>query len=92
MRKRYFIRPLDGGMMSDYANLHAPPGSIVYPAKNIRIEQHSSFKRWGYAEDSGSRELVRGLVSRLRAKVEPDPRQPRFIRTVPGVGYAFEAG
>jgi DNA-binding response OmpR family regulator len=47
---------------------------------------------WGYADDAGSRELVRGLVSRLRAKVEPDPRQPRFIRTIPGVGYAFEAG
>jgi DNA-binding response OmpR family regulator len=46
---------------------------------------------WGYAEDAGSRELVRGLVSRLRAKVELDPRQPRFIRTVPGVGYSFAA-
>ncbi|HUW08910.1 MAG TPA: response regulator transcription factor [Anaerolineae bacterium] len=46
---------------------------------------------WGYADDAGSRELVRGLVSRLRGKVEPDPRQPRYIRTVPGVGYVFEA-
>jgi DNA-binding response OmpR family regulator len=47
---------------------------------------------WGYAEDAGSRELVRGLVSRLRAKIESDPRQPRFVRTIPGVGYAFELG
>jgi len=46
---------------------------------------------WGYAEDAGSRELVRGLISRLRLKVEPNPRQPRFIRTIPGVGYVFEA-
>lgn len=47
---------------------------------------------WGYAGNGGSRELVRGLISRLRAKVEADPRQPRFIVTVPGVGYAFQLG
>jgi DNA-binding response OmpR family regulator len=43
---------------------------------------------WGYSGE-GSRELVRGLISRLRAKVEPDPRQPHYILTVPGVGYSF---
>ena len=43
---------------------------------------------WGYSGE-GSRELVRGLISRLRAKIEPDPRQPRYILTVPGVGYTF---
>jgi DNA-binding response OmpR family regulator len=45
---------------------------------------------WGYTE--GDRELVRGLVSRLRAKIEPDPRQPRYVSTVPGVGYTFDPG
>jgi two-component system response regulator RegX3 len=45
---------------------------------------------WGYAE-SGSRELVRGLISRLRSKIETDPTQPRLVRTVPGVGYVFDA-
>ena len=44
---------------------------------------------WGYS-GRGDKELVRGLVSRLRAKVEPEPKKPRFIRTVPGVGYAFD--
>jgi DNA-binding response OmpR family regulator len=29
------------------------------------------------------------LVSRLRQKLEDDPRQPRFVRTVRGSGYAF---
>jgi DNA-binding response OmpR family regulator len=41
---------------------------------------------WGYAGE-GSSDLVRGLVRRLRAKVEPDPGAPRFILTVPGMGY-----
>jgi DNA-binding response OmpR family regulator len=44
---------------------------------------------WGYG-GRGDKELVRGLVSRLRAKIEPEPKRPRFIRTVPGVGYSFD--
>jgi len=32
------------------------------------------------------------LVSRLRDKLEPDPSNPRYIRTVWGVGYKFETG
>jgi DNA-binding response OmpR family regulator len=28
-------------------------------------------------------------IRRLRAKIEPDPEQPRFIETVWGVGYRF---
>ena len=44
---------------------------------------------WGYS-GRGDRELVRGLVSRLRAKIEPQPRSPCYIRTLPGVGYSFD--
>jgi DNA-binding response OmpR family regulator len=43
---------------------------------------------WGYT-GQGSRELVRGLVSRLRRKIEPDAAAPRFIENVPGIGYRF---
>jgi DNA-binding response OmpR family regulator len=43
---------------------------------------------WGYSEDVDP-ELVRGLVSPLRGKVEPDPRNPRYVLTVAGVGYRF---
>lgn len=43
---------------------------------------------WGYSGE-GERDLVRGLVRRLRAKLEPDPKHPRYIITVPGVGYTF---
>jgi DNA-binding response OmpR family regulator len=44
---------------------------------------------WGYS-GRGDKELVRGLVSRLRSKIEPDPRSPCYIRTVPGLGYSFD--
>jgi DNA-binding response OmpR family regulator len=32
------------------------------------------------------------LVSRIRQKLGDDPRQPRFIRTVRGLGYSFIGG
>jgi DNA-binding response OmpR family regulator len=43
---------------------------------------------WGYSGE-GNRDLVRGLVQRLRSKVEPEPRDPRYILTEPGIGYYF---
>jgi DNA-binding response OmpR family regulator len=39
-------------------------------------------------------ELERSIsvhISNLRAKIEPDPRNPRYIETVFGVGYRFRA-
>lgn len=43
---------------------------------------------WGYAGE-GNRELVRGLVQRLRAKIEANPRTPQYILTESGIGYSF---
>jgi len=42
----------------------------------------------GYEEES---HLLRVNISNLRHKIEPDPTQPRFILTEPGVGYRFRA-
>lgn len=44
---------------------------------------------WGYS-DRGDRNLVRGLVRRLRSKIEPDPKAPQYIITIPRVGYVFK--
>lgn len=41
---------------------------------------------WGYSGE-GNRELVRGLVQRLRSKIEPDQGNPMYILTEPGIGY-----
>jgi len=43
---------------------------------------------WGFSGE-GNRGLVRGLVQRLRAKMEPDPSTPTFVVTEPGIGYRF---
>jgi DNA-binding response OmpR family regulator len=46
---------------------------------------------WEY-EYLGDSRLVDIAVQRLRAKIEPEPRRPRLIATVRGVGYRLERG
>lgn len=43
---------------------------------------------WGpdYGEETDS---LRVMVNQLRKKIEPDPSNPRFIRTEPWIGYRF---
>ena len=41
---------------------------------------------WGN-EYSSEKEYLRVFVGRLRRKLEPDPKNPRYIHTIPGVGY-----
>jgi DNA-binding response OmpR family regulator len=43
---------------------------------------------WGYAHE-GYEHTVNSHINRLRAKLEPDSANPRFIQTVWGVGYKF---
>jgi DNA-binding response OmpR family regulator len=43
---------------------------------------------WGYRETPLTR-AVDIAVARLRRKIEPDPRHPRFIRTLHGDGYCL---
>ena len=42
---------------------------------------------WG--TEGGDRAMLKQLVYRLRGKLEPDPSQPIYIETVPGIGYAL---
>jgi two-component system, OmpR family, response regulator MtrA len=46
---------------------------------------------WNY-DYLGDSRLVDVAVQRLRAKIEVDPKQPRLIRTVRGVGYRLDPG
>jgi DNA-binding response OmpR family regulator len=44
---------------------------------------------WGYAAFPTTR-TVDNHIAGLRAKIEPDPESPRWIKTVHGVGYRLE--
>ncbi len=43
---------------------------------------------WG--PEGGDRDMVRQLIRRLRAKIEPDPTRPTYIETVAGLGYGLK--
>jgi DNA-binding response OmpR family regulator len=43
---------------------------------------------WGYRDYAGGR-VVDSHVARIRRKLGEDGNEPRFIRTVHGIGYAF---
>ncbi|MBA3619943.1 MAG: response regulator transcription factor [Actinomycetota bacterium] len=46
---------------------------------------------WG-SDYVGDTKTLDVHVKRLRAKIEPDPAAPRYLVTVRGLGYKFEAG
>ncbi len=43
---------------------------------------------WGYSHE-GYEHTVNSHINRLRAKIEKQPTEPRFVKTVWGVGYRF---
>lgn len=43
---------------------------------------------WGYG-DAGDTCLIKAHIRHLRQKIEPDPSNPHYIVTVPGVGYSL---
>lgn len=45
---------------------------------------------WDYTY-AGDASTITVHIRRLREKLEPDPARPRFLKTVWGVGYKFEA-
>jgi two-component system response regulator MtrA len=62
--------------------LAARPGQVF--TRELLLE-----RVWNY-EYLGDSRLVDVAVQRLRAKIEDDPKEPKLIRTVRGVGYRFE--
>jgi two-component system OmpR family response regulator len=58
-------------------------GEIVSP--NLMLDQV-----WA-GRSSMNLSRLKNLIYRLRKKIEPDPEQPRYLRTVPGYGYSFDA-
>lgn len=56
------------------------PGRVVPTDTVIRAV-------WG--AEGADRTMLKQLVYRLRAKIEPDPTHPTLIETIPGIGYAL---
>lgn len=65
-------------------HLMCHPGEIFSPGRLLD-------EVWDYPSDTGSPDLVRVHIKNLRERIEDNPRQPRFIRTVSGYGYTIGA-
>ena len=66
------------------ATLMAAPGRAFSRLQLLERLQGTAFE--------GYERTIDVHIRNLRAKVEPDPRNPRYIETVFGVGYRFGAG
>jgi len=61
--------------------LACSPGKVYTRAELLDIIWDTSY--------SGYKRNIDPHINRLRSKIEQDPRRPRFIQTVWGVGYRF---
>jgi len=63
---------------------------LVLNAGKVLTHIHLLNKVWG-PEYRDEREYLHVFIRRLRNKLEPDRANPRYILSVPGVGYQFKA-
>ncbi len=59
---------------------------MTHPGKVFASEQLLQ-KIWDYPPGTGSPDLVRMHVKNLRKKIEPDPKNPTHLKTIPRRGY-----
>lgn len=57
-------------------------------AGRVLVPDHLLERVWGPGYE-GEVRLVRQVIHRLRNKIEPDPRNPRYVETRHGIGYVF---
>jgi len=59
-------------------------------ARGVALSREAIFSRvWG-PNHHGTPRTIDNFIQQLRAKLEPDPRRPRHLLTVRGVGYRFD--
>jgi DNA-binding response OmpR family regulator len=63
------------------AALASQPGRVYTRLQLLETSQGTAFE--------GYERTIDAHIKNLRAKIEPDPKKPRYIETVFGVGYRF---
>lgn len=61
---------------------------LAVNANNVCTADQIVSHIWGFGND-GDSGLIKAHIRHLRQKVEPEPGNPRYILTVPGVGYTL---
>lgn len=60
-------------------------------ARRIMSRDQLLSEVWGY-DYFGDGRVVDAHIRRLRTKLEPDPSDPEYVKTVRGLGYKFDPG
>ena len=69
--------------------LSARPGQVV---SREALVEHLGRDRGAAAPEPSQERAIDVQITRLRRKIEPDPRRPRFLQTVRGEGYMLTPG
>jgi TolB-like protein/DNA-binding winged helix-turn-helix (wHTH) protein len=74
--------PITRGELALLRMLVSRPGRVISRDSLLDAFTHRRFEPFDRSVDV--------LIGKLRRKIEPDPKQPRLIVTVPGEGYRFD--
>ena len=84
-RQRVFVRGQEVTLTpTEYRLLY----ELIRQAGRVLVPEYLLEKVWGIGYE-GENRLLWQAVHRLRRKIEPDPRNPQYIQTRPGIGYVF---
>jgi DNA-binding response OmpR family regulator len=61
---------------------------LAVNANNVCTANQIVSHIWGFGNE-GDTGLIKAHIRHLRQKIEPDPSEPHYILTVPGVGYTL---
>ena len=78
--------PVRGELMEGDAPVRLTEGEARL-LKRLAQSPDTAVDRYELDEDSDGGRAVDVQVTRLRRKIEPDPANPRYLKTVRGVGY-----
>ncbi len=79
--KSFDLTPTEFGLL---ATLAEQPGRAFTRLKLLEATQGTAYE--------GYERTIDAHIKNLRAKIEPNPKKPRYIETVFGVGYRFPRG
>ena len=73
--RRYRLTPIEGRLLH---LLVANAGQVISSSTILQ-------RIWGYEDNQAN--LIKTHIHHLRQKIEPDPEKPRYLLTLPTVGY-----
>ena len=78
-----------GGAILDLAKSEFDVLEVFLTRSNRLLTRATISEAIGFAEDPESSRAVDIRIMRLSKKIEEDPSNPKFLRTVRGEGYIF---